>query len=414
MGTRIPEGRPEKSHTDKSGRPVLSRQKAETPNTEKSAAGSSTDKKTQNVKSETGPQDFKNLSVNAQAAPGGKKPGPAVNAGFSSKTVFGSRENRFIESNLPFSSTTLPNTPVEKTAGTETVFARELFKQIAGALGFPQDNLSVTLIAFLRFFSLSPNPVSIKNLRRKVLSSQKTSSSDGAKEKAALPEGNLVRPLASSRTRRQVEAKALALVSALDKGVDLSPEALERYVRYCDPMVFAEDEEGAVAIPVSPDSEERREEPPNAEELRSIAQEQSPKDGFLDILNSLPGKNGKYWIVVPFKINVGGTVLKVFLRLLKREPLCPGEAEYAIIDIAGPKRQWRYSLERKDKKLRADIQVYPGISAGALKFLSKEAELFFGKEAAGFEEIKVENGERMPSWMEKLCNENLPSIDEEV
>jgi len=311
----------------------------------------------------------------SQTVASGKKPGIDL----SFKTVFGSRENRSVESNLPLSNTASQTPLPEKAAGTsatESVLARDLFKQIAVALGVPSDSLSVTLIAFLRFFSISPDPALLKTLRREALASLKTSSPATAKEKAAL------------------EAKALALVSALDKGVELSKEALERYVRYLEPLVFTENEEGTA--------------------------EAGQKDDFLDILNSLPGKNRKHWIIFPFNIDIRGTVLKVFLRLLKREPLCPGETEYAIVDIAGPKRQWRCCLERKDKKLRADIQIYPGMAAGALKILSREAELFLGKadagthESGGFEEIRVRNGEEMPSWMEDLCNEYVPSVDEEV
>jgi len=343
LGTRIPDGRPVPS------------------------AG-----KTQDVNREAGPQNPKKADNNIKIGPGAKNSG----AIFPSKTVFSGRESRTIESNLPLSNTILPNIPIEKTvdiSGAGTVSARELFKEIARILGLPLDSLSVSLIAFFRFFSLSPDPSLLRTLRREILSSQKTSSPGTAKGKAAL------------------EAKALALVSAFDKGVELSKDALERYAGYFEPRVFSQGEDGKDA---------------------------EKKDDLLDIMNSLPGKNGRYWKLIPFKIDVGGTELEVFLRLLKREPLCPGESEYVIADIAGPKRQWRCILEKTGEKLRADIRIFPGLPAKALRKLEGEAGRFLkGSEMgdfSGFDEVKVRNGEEMPSWMEDLCNKRLPSVNEEV
>ena len=323
-----------------------------------------------------------------KSAAGGKNSGTVLKNALSPKNIFAKQENRPPESNLSplntFSKDPLSGKTAE-TSGERIVFAREVFKQIAVSLGLPQDSLSVTLIAFLRFFSLSPDPVFLKNLRREILSAVKSSSPGAAKEKAAL------------------EAEALAKVIVLDKGVDLSPEALERLVQYLAPMDLSE-------------------------EPRTI-EEQPKKDNFLDFLNSLPGKSGRYWKIFPFKINVRGTELKVFLRLLKRDPLYPEESEYIIADIAGPKGQWRFFLGKTEGKLRADIRVYPGLSDGALKLLQREAELFLGKAASakagsttesgngnfnGFDEIYVRNGEEMPSWMDVLCDESLPSVNEEI
>ena len=392
MGTRIPDGRP-----------VSSSQKAESSRTDKSAAGGAAGEKNRNVSRETGAQNLKKPAGNVQAASAGKNSGTA--AGIQPKAVFVNRDKLSVEPNIPLSNIFNPNSPVEtimETSGKETVSALELFKQIAAALGLPQDTLSVTLVAFLRFFSFSPDPALMRALRREILSSLKSSSPGTVKEKAAL------------------EAKVLALVSAFDKGVGLSQEALENYAGSLTPMAFAARDD---------DEECSREELPNAEELRNIAEEQSSKDSFFDLLNSLPGKSGNYWKIFPFKINIRGTELKVFLRLLKRELFYPGESEYVIADIGGPKRQWHCFMGKIGGKLRAEIQVYPGLSAKALKFLEREAKLFLGKGAAGkavdnagsvmgnfsgFEEIRVRNGEEIPSWMEDLCDERLPSINEEV
>ena len=295
-----------------------------------------------------------------------------------------------------------PGINTESLSG-QTVPARDAFMQIAAAMGFPKDALSVALLAFARFFSLSINPQQMSILRRDILTAGKQSSPGNAEGRAAL------------------EADALSACIALDKGVALSPEVLGRL-------------SGLLTIPVSPDSgfpqkdrgedgKPDRDELPAAEEIKKIAEEYGGNEGFLDFLNVLPGKNGQYWVVYPFNIKLRGTELAVILRLLKREPVSLWESEQLMADIAGPKRQWRCFLEKKTGKFRADIQVFPEVSAAALGELLKDAELFFGKKAAGkslfgdfsgFEKIVIRNGKETASWVDDLCDENLTSINEEV
>ena len=289
--------------------------------------------------------------------------------------------------------------------------ARELFKQTAAGLGFPTDRLSIALLAFARLFSLPPNQALLACLRRDLLASFKDSSQGNA-----APSGD---------EKTVLEAKALALVSALDKGVVLRPEALERYIRFLIPEAFGDREfpapKGSAVRPGGgKENKTDWEEIPQAEELRAIAEEQEDKDDLLDFMNLLPGKNGQYWIVLPFFISVKGIELKITIRVLK------GECDHLIADIVGPKRRWRCFINKTAGKFRADIRVYPELPARALKALAKEAERFLGEGAAqseikglgsgfsGFEEILVRNGDEAPSWVEDLCSERLLSISEEV
>ena len=322
------------------------------------------------------------------------KPGIAKNSFFINKQSH-TAESKSHLSNIREEQARLSNTAPP--AGEENILKTgevlnttgELFKQIAAALGFPGDTLSIALISFLRFFSLSPDPALLKTLRREFLGSQKPSSPEGAGEKAGM------------------EAETLALVSSFDKGVKLSRETLERFSEYLVMPAYSEESEK---------KDNSREQAPDKEELCAIAEKQSGKDGFLDILNSIPGKSGYYWKVIPFDVNIRGTVLKVFLRLLIKDQRHAAEPEYLIADIASPKRKWRYLLERNSGKLRLDIQVYPELSARELKKLEKEAEFYFQNKAAGSEivNIKIQNGEEVPFLMEQLYNEYLPSIDKEV
>jgi hypothetical protein len=279
-------------------------------------------------------------------------------------------------------------------------------KQIAARLGLPQDTLNLTFLIFSRFLSVSPSPSLIGTLRREILSSFKPPSG----EKAA-PEANA-----------RLEARALAVLSAFDKGVSLAPEALERYARL---FGTATGEEAFLPFtgcnPDSGGNHRKREEypetstAPDAEEIKAAAE--AIKDDLLDTLNSLSGKNGQYWTVFPLKINIKGIELKVYIRILNRE--VPLRSAHVIVDIAGPKRQWRCFLSntRGEGKngYRADISVYPEYPV--LESLRKEAERFLGKKAGEefcFNEIRLQNGEEFPCWADDLGSLCLPSIDEEV
>ena len=327
--------------------------------------------------------------------------------------------------------------------------------ETAANLGLPKDALSAALLVFTRFFSLSADKTLIGSLRREILELLKSSSPGTAEEKAAL------------------EAKAMAAVIAADKGVFLSPGALERYARFLMPASFmttaflpkTPGEKGNTSPKTAAAPQDSREKSPGAtrgesrgksmgnsggesteeiqepDELRAVAEAQTREDGFLDLLNYLPGKNGQYWLVFPFDVNVEGIELKVLLRVLGSErgsvtgrPAASEDGQL-IADISGPKRQWRCFLKKTAGKFRADIQVYPEYSQRALNHLRKQAEWFLGKGGglaaallpvakmprptnsknfSGFEEIIVRNGDRIPLWAEDLRLEYLPFIDKEV
>ena len=271
--------------------------------------------------------------------------------------------------------------------------AGDSFKAAAAGMGLPKDSLSVILLSFAHFFSLPVSPEMMKTLRREILTSGKGSSPKTGPEKAAL------------------EAEALARISAKDKGVILSGEALERYAGY-------------LGAPDN-DSRGRRDTPnqdknPTAEELKAMAEEQAQSDGFLDLLNSLPGKNGHHWLVFPLNLRIKGIELRVFIRLLKEGALPSGGSRHLIADIKSPRREWRCFLSETDGKFRADIRVYPNYHPRALKSLRKEAFRFLGEcggltgNFKGFDEILVRNGDKDSPWADDLCAESLLSVNKEV
>jgi len=314
------------------------------------------------------------------------------------KTLNSATELKNTGQGRPVQSSSIGSTKGESPAG-KIIPAKELFIKTATNMGFPKDALSVALLVFARYFSVSLSPALMKTLRREILASGKPSSPETPVEKAAL------------------EAEALSALIALDKGVELSPQALEHYANFLllpEKNPKRQDEKG----------DHNCEESPEAEELRILTEEQEQNDGVLAFLNQLPGKNGQHWLVFPFNFKVKGIEFQVFLRLLKKDPVSSIEKEdghlHLIVDVSGPKKQWRCFLKKAGEELLADLRVYPRQSLKALKILQKKAEhvlkngrALFGS-FKGFDEILVRNGDEEPSWADDLCPESLPSIDEEV
>jgi len=333
---------------------------------------------------------------------------------------------------IPKANATTPEQLSAKTVvgrGEQNVQAGKLFMEAAANLGLPKDALSAALLVFTRFFSLSADKALIGSFRREILGLLKTSSPGTAEEKAAL------------------ESKAMAAVIAADKGVFLSPAALERYARFFMPPTTPPQKMSSPVMPKASGEKENAspkaaissqdsgggdlEEIPEPEELRAIAEAQMGEDGFLDLLNYLPGRNGQYWLVFPFSVNVKGIELKVLLRVLQSERgTNPGgipaqEDGQLIADISGPKRQWRCFVNKNAGKFRADMRVFPEYSPRALDQLRKQAGRFLGKGGGlpglkdsgnfgGFEEIIMRNGDRIPLWADDLWPDHLPFVDEEV
>jgi len=203
----------------------------------------------------------------------------------------------------------------------------------------------------------------------------------------------------------EAEAQALAAVIASDKGLSLSPNALERYAQYLLPPVPVDIDENPDQ---GKDNPQNRNENPVPEDVRRVAEEQAQGNEFLKILNSIRGKNRQYWMVLPFRINISGVELNIIIRLLRGEYISKAGNEFLVVDITGPKRRWRCLLNKAGDKIKTDIRVFPEYEGAALDDFKKKAEKFLG------EGVFIHTGVEISSWMDDLCPEHLPSIDERV
>jgi len=308
--------------------------------------------------------------------------------------------------------------------------------QIALKLGFPQDQISRAILVFARFFSIPATPA-LLGLRELLFSSKGKT----------LPQSDVGKGIDAGALKSTLpsESKIMALVSAMDKGVSLSPEALERYSRFFNLPEPQADGKGNDADGRGMDSGgkgseaghggnnsggenssnrksgKERDSPPGPHELQALAEEEAEKDSLLDFMNRLPGENGQYWKIFPFKLSIKGIEFQIIIRSLKREALLNDQA---IVDIAGPKKQWRFFLTGgKDSdgggiNIKADIKVYPEQSEGSLESLRREAEEFLGSKPGGlcFDGIKLRNGRPTDDLMPAgdFSSFSLPSLDREV
>jgi hypothetical protein len=226
-------------------------------------------------------------------------------------------------------------------------------KELTLSLALPQDKLSSALLSFIKFFSLPLDTKLIHRLRQEVLSLKP--GSEGA-----------------------LRSGASAAAAAAGKGLILSPEALAKYA-----AAIAGDEgnsgdtggngngggadqdsgaeTGAKGNPQGGAREDRGDDNGTGRRLgRRLVEGIEERNPLLGILNKLPGKDGRRWIVLPFSFNSGGVDFKVSLRILLADTnTIPWKTECLALDIITEYRRWSFTLEDP-------LEAPPGVFARAL------------------------------------------------
>ena len=254
-----------------------------------------------------------------------------------------------------------------------------IIKSALAALGLPQYALSSALLAFTRFFALTPRQDVLANLRREVLLSSRNATGNAGDK---------------GLDAKSIEARALAALAAFDKGVILESDTLEAYASYNknDPT-----EEQKTRYP----PHEFHSNPPDPDDLQHSFERDNEKEDAFGLLNRIVGKNNQRWIVWPFNYTNEGIEIKVILRVLIEEPF------YLILDISGPKRNWRFLINKEKENLSIDIGIKPGLSSREIKQLKKEIK------SLGISDIHIRNDEELPLAQE-LGFGDLRSVNKEV
>jgi hypothetical protein len=231
--------------------------------------------------------------------------------------------------------------------------------------------------------------------------------------------------------------RTLGAAAAADKGVRLSAEALERYGAAINGEerregTFSGEGEGHAGQ----DREHPREgelpfarkgggassspaDPADPAELRKKIETIEANQPLLRLLNRIPGKHGRRWIVLPFTFLSGGVEFRVSVRILlqNRDVSASAAAERLGVDIVAGSggRHWLFVLDKAGKTeknsgpadFRAEITLNPPLSRSAS--LERELRKLLEPYAAA---ITLFQGEFVPLWDSR--DDVLPSVNEEV
>ncbi|MDR3130845.1 MAG: hypothetical protein LBU18_04795 [Treponema sp.] len=271
----------------------------------------------------------------------------------------------------------------------------ELLTRLTRSLNLPLDALSSAFISFALHFSLPLDPVLLARLRRGVLS---------------LPKFR--------------ESSAMAAAAAAGKGLELSPEALERYTAAIDPDARRkqnnEDSPGGGSESSGEDKYFRFSFSgiPDAGGLRKIRDTVDKNEPLLSILNSIPGKDGEHWLVYPFQIEAGGKRFLISVRIADGN----GKEDVTLaVDAAGEDRRWLFVMKRPVHPQRRGpepsdaaplketmVSLWPPPGLRERKILEKE--IFDALGEAGGRVILRDN----ESLLMEFRDEALPAINEEI
>jgi hypothetical protein len=259
-------------------------------------------------------------------------------------------------------------TPPAPGRARSAVFSLE---QLIRSLGLPGDRLSAALTGFARAFSLPLEPALLARLRREALT------------------------LKARYGGGFAESAALAAAAAAGKGAALSGEALEQYARAIDPDYAAgqdprkNGEQSSDGAPFGGQDGDERGDPGGEDAARVIreilekalkratgiggqAYSRGDPGGFrpsggglgaapseavleqphsaLSFLNRLPGRDGNFWAVYPFKMNPAGLEIRVSVWVLLNGFYSGnGSAGSSVrgitVNAAGKKRRWVFSIK---------------------------------------------------------------------
>jgi len=204
---------------------------------------------------------------------------------------------------------------------------------LISAAGLPADKLSASIISFARFFSLPLKPEVLKHIRQQAFTMTPNAGSSDPASGDSAPEARTV--------LKMREALSLAASAAEGKGVELQPKGLEAYAKALDPESRQDNEQGGRHGRRKKNDDDNDSETSSkktsaisAGSLEKTALEAAEKNPLLAILNRLPGKDGKRWIVLPFDFCDNGREFKVTLRILLETGKTVNRADCMALDIA--------------------------------------------------------------------------------
>jgi len=249
---------------------------------------------------------------------------------------------------------------------------------LIAAAGLPSDRLSASIVSFARFFSLPIKPELMAAIRQQVFSQPMPTPTPTAQ--TAMPMSDTA-PEALGRIR---EALSLAAAAAEGKGVELTQKGLGVYAEAITPdwqkrQGSGEQERRQRRQQDEGDEREggSKTDPISADELRKQVLESAGKDPLLAILNRLPCKDGRHWIVLPFGFDMDGREFRVSMRiLLDNGNLTANQSGRMLLDITESSeadRRWLFTLESANGAItRLTAYLAPELPSMAVDSFTKD------------------------------------------
>ena len=277
---------------------------------------------------------------------------------------------------------------------------------LIAAAGLPADRLSASIVASARFFSLPLKPELLAEIRRQVFAA-----SPVQPDAAKAAEADAAEAAAKNR-----EALLLAAAACRDKGAAASPEGLAAYAAKIDP-----DWEGRQGSGGQGRRRKRRGEGEGADEkkaaitpasLREAALAAEADDPLLSLLNRLPGKSGRRWIVLPFAYDGGGREFRVSMRILLEGDGRAGRMVLDIAEMGEAHRRWLFAAKPAgDGPGSLAVFIWPDILPDVRTRLGRELSRLLGIPPAG---VSVQNCPESFHWESSSADDILNSINEAV
>jgi hypothetical protein len=197
---------------------------------------------------------------------------------------------------------------------------------LAASSGLGADKLSAYIISFAKFFSLPIKPELMTEIRRQAM----MQSAQQPAPQTTEAQTETVKPAAQDVLKNRA-ALSLAAAAAESKGVELQPKGLESYAEAVDPDRKRQD--GGEHKGRRDRNREQKEAVINASSLKETALAAAEKDPLLYLLNRLPGKDGRRWIVLPFDFTENGREYFVSMRILLDGDKAANRASCMALDI---------------------------------------------------------------------------------
>jgi hypothetical protein len=262
---------------------------------------------------------------------------------------------------------------------------------LISSCGLPADKLSASIISFARFFSLPLKPDLMQDIRRQAFASTASTTPEASKSDAVKQAAQNASD--SDAIAKNREALSLSAAAAESKGLELQAKGLHEFAQAVDPDLRRRQDEGrgkrGRQNKDDNDSEEKapqKTETVGASALKKLALESAEKNPLLCVLNKLPGKDGRRWIVLPFNFSENGREFFVSLRILLESANAPGRAVCMALDVAesgesenslsansAPERRWLFVLEAANGPAdRLAVYTQPELSTENRTALARE------------------------------------------